>query len=186
MAGPVRTSKEPHMPESYRPHLRKDDQDARTSSQTVSSNTSATNALVGELLAKKDSKLFTIRPHQTLQDAVGLLKEHRIGALLVTDANGALIGILSERDIVRKLADTPDQTMSSTVEDVMTKKVETCTAEDALVTVLTTMTEGRFRHLPVVDSDKALIGLVTIGDVVHFRLNQLELEALQIKQLIVG
>jgi len=173
------------MPESYRPHLRKDDQEDRTASQSVTTNTSANHALVKDVLANKDTSVHTIRPQQTLHEAVEMLRDLRIGALVVTDANGGLIGILSERDIVRKLADAPGQTLPHKVEDVMTRKVETCTAPDPLVTVLKRMTEGRFRHMPVVDGE-ALIGLVTIGDVVHFRLNELELEALQIKQLIVG
>ncbi|MBF9041855.1 CBS domain-containing protein [Rhodobacterales bacterium HKCCE4037] len=173
------------MPESYRPPVRKDDEKQRTSSQSVSTNTSASNALVKEVLDGKDGTVYSIRPQQTLHEAVEKLRDHRIGALVVTDANGGLVGILSERDIVRKLADTPGQTLPQKVEDVMTREVETCTASDPLVTVLTRMTKGRFRHMPVVDGP-TLIGLITIGDAVHFRLNQLELEALQIKQLIVG
>lgn len=173
------------MPESYRPHLRKDDAENRTTSQSVSTNTSSTNALVGDLLHEKTGTLHTIRPQQTLHEAVEMLRDHNIGALPVTDANGALVGILSERDIVRKLAETPGRTLPHKVEEVMTHNVETCTAEEPLVTVLTRMTEGRFRHMPVVEGE-SLVNLVTIGDVVHFRLMQLELEALKIKQLIVG
>ena len=173
------------MPESYRPPLRKDDEDTRTASQSVSTNVAATTAHVQDLLAQKDGAVHSIRPQQTLREAVELLRDHKIGALVVTDANGALVGILSERDIVRKLADTPGQTLPQKVEDVMTANVQTCTADDPLVTVLKRMTQGRFRHMPVVDG-ATLTGLITIGDVVHFRLTELELEALQIKQLIVG
>ncbi|MDQ2093357.1 CBS domain-containing protein [Rhodalgimonas zhirmunskyi] len=173
------------MPESYRPPLRKDDKEARTSSQSVSSNTAVSDLRVQHLLDQKDGALHTVRPQQTLHEAVELLRVHRIGALIVTDANGALVGILSERDIVRKLADAPGKTLPHKVEDVMTRAVETCTADESLVTVLKRMTNGRFRHMPVVEGG-TLSGLVTIGDVVHFRLTQLEEEALQIKQLIVG
>lgn len=173
------------MPESYRPHLRRDDQNERTSSQSVSTNTTAAISHVSDLLSGKNGAIFSIRPQQTLLEATELLRDHRIGALVVTDANGALIGILSERDIVRKLADTPGKTLPHKVEDVMTKDVETCAPGDDLVSVLKRMTTGRFRHMPVLDGS-TLVGLVTIGDVVHFRLNQLEHEALQIKQLIVG
>ncbi|MBY6049829.1 CBS domain-containing protein [Vannielia litorea] len=173
------------MPESYRPHLRKDDEEKRTSSQSVESNTSVSNARVQDVLDSKDATVHAIRPQQTLHDAVDQLRDHRIGALVVTDANGELVGILSERDIVRKLADTPGHTLPKKVEEVMTRDVETCTADEPLVTVLTRMTKGRFRHMPVVEGT-SLIGLITIGDAVNFRLNQLELEALQIKQLIVG
>ncbi|EAQ12781.1 MULTISPECIES: CBS domain-containing protein [Maritimibacter] len=173
------------MPESYRPHLRKDDEHPRTTSQSVSSNTTVSHATVQDVLDKKDGRIITIHPEQTLHDAVVLLRDNRIGALLCVDEEGKLAGILSERDIVRKLADQPGKTLPHRVEEVMTRTVETCTADEPLVVVLRLMTEGRFRHMPVVDGD-ALIGMITIGDVVHFRLNQLELEALQIKQLIVG
>lgn len=173
------------MPESYRPHLRKDDEKARSASQSVTTNTSSAAALVSELMSEKNSTVISIRPQQTLGEAVVSLRDHRIGALLVTDANGGLVGILSERDIVRKLADAPGQTLPHKVEDVMTTRVETCAPDDPLVTVLRRMTEGRFRHMPVLDGD-AIVGIVTIGDVVNYRLKQVELEALQIKQLIVG
>lgn len=173
------------MPESYRPHLRKDDAQNRTATQSIETNTTEQHAFVRDVLAEKDGTLHTIRPEQTLHEAVVLLRDHRIGALLVTDIDGMLVGILSERDIVRKLADAPGKTLPQKVDDVMTRTVETCKGEDPLVTVLTRMTKGRFRHMPVVDGTK-LVGLVTIGDVVQFRLNQLEFEALQIKQLIVG
>ena len=173
------------MPESYRPHLRKDDEETRSASQSIETNTSASAAHVKDVLKQKNGTVHAIRPQQTLQEAVVQLRDHRIGALVVTDANGGLIGILSERDIVRKLADTPGKTLPQKVEDVMTREVETCTADEPLVTVLMRMTKGRFRHMPVMEGER-LTGLVTIGDVVHFRLNQLELEALQIKQLIVG
>lgn len=173
------------MPESYRPHLRKDDEPARTASQSVETNTPTTHATVRDVLHKKEHKIITIHPEQTLQDAVVLLRDHRIGALLCVDEEGELAGILSERDIVRKLADQPGKTLPHRVEEVMTRTVETCTPDDLLAVILRRMTEGRFRHMPVLEDD-ALIGIITIGDAVHFRLNQLELEALQIKQLIVG
>lgn len=173
------------MPESYRPHVRKDDEAPHTSSQSIATNVGEADADVQSVLDQKDGAIFTIRPQQTLQEAVNLLRDHRIGALLVTDASGTLVGIVSERDIVRNLAVTPGSTLGRRVDEVMTKEVQTCAPGDALTSVLEAMTEGRFRHLPVVD-DSGLVGLITIGDVVHYRLTQLEYEALQIKQLIVG
>lgn len=173
------------MPESYRPHLRKDKKDERTTTQSLATNTTDANATVGNVLGGTRGTVFSIRPGDTLHDAVVLLRDHRIGALVVTDENGRLQGILSERDIVRKLADAPGKTLPHRVEEVMTRNVVTCAPEDALVNVLRRMTEGRFRHMPVIERDR-LIGIVTIGDVVNYRLNQLEHEALQIKQLIVG
>lgn len=113
------------------------------------------------------------------------LRERRIGALMVRDASGELVGILSERDIVRKLADTPGETLPKKVEDVMTKTVEVCSPSETLLSVLQRMTAGRFRHMPVVDG-ATVMGMLTVGDVVNFRLTELEHEALQLKQLIVG
>lgn len=173
------------MPESYRPPLKKDSRTERTSSQSLATNSSVNSATVADVLKDKPGPVHTIRPQQTLHEAVELLRDHRIGALPVTDANGKVLGILSERDIVRKLADAPGKTLPHKVEQVMTSKVETCTEDEALVSVLRRMTDGRFRHMPVV-KDGLLVGILTIGDAVHFRLTQLELEALQIKQLIVG
>lgn len=173
------------MPSSYQAPMRKDRKDESTHSQSTESNMGAYNAKVGNIVKQKDGSLVSIRPQDTLGDAVKALSEHRIGALLVTDQNGALIGILSERDIVRKLAETPGKTLPNKVEDVMTRKVETCEMSDPLVSVLRRMTDGRFRHMPVVENG-ALKSIVTIGDVVNYRLNELEYEALQLKQLIVG
>lgn len=139
---------------------------------------------VGNLLAKKDGSVISIEPGETLHHAVELLRDHRIGALVVTEG-GSLAGILSERDIVRKLAETPGQTLLQKVGDVMTSKVETCNTDESVISVLKRMTVGKFRHMPVVDGAR-LMGMVTIGDVVNYRLNELEYEALQLKQLIVG
>jgi CBS domain-containing protein len=114
-----------------------------------------------------------------------MLRDKRIGALLVTDANGHVQGILSERDIVRKLAETPGQTLPQKVEENMTRDLKVCALDDTLIDVLRRMRDGGFRHMPVVE-DEDLCGILTIGDVVNYRLKELEQEALQLKQLIVG
>lgn len=165
--------------------MRKDSTQDRSRSQTTGSNLKAQTATVRQVLDSKGHDVITIRADETLGTAVGILRDKRIGALLVTDDAGALEGILSERDIVRKLADAPGRTLPHSVGDVMTSAVETCTSEDTAVMALKRMTEGKFRHMPVVDNG-ALRGMVTIGDVVQFRLTELEHEALQLKQLIVG
>jgi len=173
------------MPTSYQAPKREDHEKPATYSQTADSNLKAGTATVAQLLSNKGNDVFSIRPAETLGTAVKALRDKRIGALLVTDETGGLIGILSERDIVRKLAETPGQTLPQKVGDVMTDKVETCALDESLVSVLRRMTAGRFRHMPVVD-DGHLKGIVTIGDVVNHRLTELEHEALQLKQLIVG
>lgn len=173
------------MPESYRPPLKADDKQERTSSQTVTTNMLAAKQTVGDVLATKSGDVISIRPQETLGRAVEILRDKGIGALMVTDQAGALVGILSERDIVRKLADAPGKTLPHKVEEVMTTNVQTCRPDETLVVVLRRLTDGRFRHMPVVD-DSGLLGMITVGDVVSYRLVALEHEALQLKQLIVG
>ncbi|MEO0882139.1 MAG: CBS domain-containing protein [Pseudomonadota bacterium] len=175
-------------PTSYQGPTRKP---KKEKSQTMVSQSAQTNvasgqvATVSKILEQKGNSVVTIHPSDTLKDAVVLLAEKRIGALVVTDKNDKLVGILSERDIVRKLAATPGQTLPQSVEENMTKKVMPCAPGDSLVSVLHTMTKGRFRHMPVLENEK-LVGIVTIGDVVHYRLDELEYEALQLKQMVVG
>ncbi|NOD34408.1 MULTISPECIES: CBS domain-containing protein [unclassified Ruegeria] len=172
-------------PTSYQAPMRGDKEEKTTYSQTTGSNLAQSKTAVSKLLEGKGGDVFSVRPNETIHSVVNILKEKRIGAVLVTDQNGALQGILSERDIVRRMADTPGQTLPQSVEDLMTKEVKTCTTDDLLNDVLKTMTEGRFRHMPVLRDGK-LCGVITIGDVVHFRLKELEYEALRMKQMIVG
>ncbi|MFD1696213.1 CBS domain-containing protein [Roseibium aestuarii] len=172
-------------PSSYQQPMRGDKSHDRTVSQSVDSNLSSEAATVGQILAKKGGALVSVKPGDTVATAVQVLKEKGIGALLVLDDAGTMQGILSERDIVRKLAETPGQTLPQLVEGLMTRKVVTCTPADPLDTVLKMMNDGRFRHLPVLDGGK-LCGMISIGDVVNHRLVQLEWEALQMKQMIVG
>ncbi|WP_153768890.1 CBS domain-containing protein [Labrenzia sp. CE80] len=173
------------MPSSYQAPSRKDKASAETFSQSAQTNTSKETATVQKILDNKGKGVFSIGPQSTLHEAVELLRDKHIGALPVLDSQGSLLGILSERDIVRRLADTPGQTLGQKVEEIMTRKVEVCEPSEALISVLRRMTEGRFRHMPAVFGDK-VVGMVTIGDVVNYRLNELEYEALQLKQLIVG
>lgn len=172
-------------PSSYQPPTRGDKAGKTTYSQSTGSNLSHSQTTVAKLLEGKGDAVFSVRPNDTIHSVVNTLKEMRIGAVVVTDQNGVLQGILSERDIVRRMADTPGQTLPQSVEDLMTKDVQTCTPDDLLNDVLKTMTEGRFRHMPVL-TDGKLSGVITIGDVVHFRLKELEYEALRMKQMIVG
>lgn len=173
------------MPASYQAPTVGDKAKQTSFSQSVSSNMSNDVGRIRNLLDRKGQDTITIRETDTIASAVGILKDKRIGALVVVDDAGRLAGILSERDIVRKLADTPGQTLPQTVAENMTRDVVTCGTGDTLIDVLRRMSDGRFRHMPVVDGSK-LLGMVTIGDVVTFRLNELEHEALQLKQLIVG
>lgn len=172
-------------PTSYAGPRANEGERKKTYSQSTQSNMSIDASTVGHILDRKGSDIFSVKPDDSMRDAVDLLNEKRIGALIVTNENGALEGILSERDIVRKLSEIPGQVLAQNVEALMTRKVHVSSREESLMSVLRRMTEGRFRHMPVMDGDK-IIGIVTIGDVVNHRLNELEHEAIQLKQMIVG
>jgi CBS domain-containing protein len=134
---------------------------------------------IATVLASKGSKVITIQPEQTVRQAVGLLVEHNIGALVVVDGNRQPLGILSERDIVRMAAQR-EQVFSEPVGALMTKNVVLGLPHDDLTSVAHTMTERRIRHLPVMDGGR-LIGIVSIGDVVKAQRDQYqgEVETLQ-------
>lgn len=119
---------------------------------------------VKRLLATKSGPVITIRPDQPIRDAVALLSQHNIGALVVIAPGGELpVGIISERDVIRRAAEN-ENVFSESVRDIMTKEVITGMPQDDLYSVIHTMTERRFRHLPVVDGEK-LVGIISIGDV---------------------
>ena len=163
----------------------KDNAGSSTVSQSEQSNVAHETGTVAKLLASKGNNIISVKPDDGLQMVVDILREKRIGAVLVLSDSGDLEGILSERDIVRKLSETPGKVLAKNVSDLMTRKVQVCSPSDSLNAVLRLMTEGRFRHMPVVDQGQ-LLGIITIGDVVQFRLRELEHEAVQLKQMIVG
>ncbi len=119
---------------------------------------------VGILLQRKSGPLVTIAPDASLSDAVASLAEHRIGAIVAVDDGGRLVGILSERDVVRILAEKGPQVLSDPVSSVMTRAVVTCTLEESIPVIMERMTRGRFRHVPVVERGR-LLGIISIGDV---------------------
>jgi CBS domain-containing protein len=128
---------------------------------------------VSHLLETKGSEVSTISQERTVKDAVALLKERGIGALVVTGASPPLVGMFSERDVVRALATSGEKALDQKVADLMSRDVVTCTLATDLNELMTTMTERRFRHVPVVEDDR-LLGLISIGDVVKARLEELE------------
>ena len=119
---------------------------------------------IASLLAKKSGAPITIRPEQTVRDALALLARHNIGALIVVNAAGTPVGIVSERDIVREAARN-EQVFARAMSEIMTRDVITGVPEDDLSAVASLMTERRIRHLPVVTGGK-LLGMISIGDVV--------------------
>jgi CBS domain-containing protein len=128
---------------------------------------------VSHLLETKGSEVSTVSQERTVKDAVALLKERGIGALVVTGVSPPLVGMFSERDVVRALATSGEKALDQKVADLMSRDVVTCTLATDLNELMTTMTERRFRHVPVVEDDR-LLGLISIGDVVKARLEELE------------
>jgi CBS domain-containing protein len=141
--------------------------------------------LIAQILAGKGSKVISTRPEATIAAVASLLKQKRIGALVVTDAGGRLCGIISERDLARGLADHGARLLEMKVAELMTAEVVTCAPDDGLEKLMQTMTERRFRHLPVV-KDGELIGIISIGDVVKHRLEELEAETHMLHDYIHG
>ena len=126
-------------------------------------------------LSDKGGKVVTIAPTASLADAAKLLAERRIGALVVTGAGDRVVGIVSERDIVRILASHGAAGFGIALTDVMTRKVVTCEPTATVSAVMEQMTAGKFRHVPVLDGEK-LVGIISIGDVVKWRLQEMERE----------
>jgi CBS domain-containing protein len=135
--------------------------------------------LIEHILYGKGHDVATIGRDASVGEAARLLREHNIGALVVVDSESGIAGILSERDIVRALAGEPAGTtaiLEQQVADLMTTDVATCSSRSSVDEIMRLMTNRRIRHIPVVDND-ALTGIVSIGDVVKSRIDELETEA---------
>lgn len=130
---------------------------------------------VDTILAHKGRDVATIDQHASLTDAVAQLRDRGVGALVVSGDGQHIDGIISERDVVRALAAHGASALGRTVGSVMSTNVVTCRRDDSVEELMTSMTESRFRHLPVVDDD-VLTGIISIGDVVKARLAQLQTE----------
>lgn len=131
---------------------------------------------VKAILAAKGGDIISIEPTATLAAAARMLSTHRIGAVLIRGAGGRLAGILSERDIVRAVAEQGADALAVSVGQAMTRKVTTCGENDSIADIMERMTAGKFRHMPVL-RDGELIGLVSIGDVVKQRVEEVERDA---------
>jgi CBS domain-containing protein len=138
---------------------------------------------VKAILSGKGSDVFSVEPTATLEDAIAVLAERRIGALIVLGADRRLIGILSERDIVRALSEQGAAALKQPLSQVMTRKVHTCTPAETVSVIMERMTAGKFRHIPVLEHDQ-LVGLVSIGDVVKYRLTEMERESAALRDYI--
>lgn len=138
---------------------------------------------VKAILADKGTNVVTIEPTATLGNAIGILAERRIGALIVTGAGERLVGIITERDIVRMLAKHGAAAFDFPVTEAMTRKVVTCGQSETVSSVMERMTDGKFRHVPVIERDR-IAGIVSIGDVVKFRLEEMERESEALRDYI--
>ncbi len=131
---------------------------------------------VAEILKQKGQNVVSVRPEESIETFAHRLRMARIGAMVVVDDAGGLTGIISERDVVHGLAEHGPRCLELNVGDLMTTRVVTCAPEDGIARIARLMTENRIRHLPVVDGGK-LSGMVSVGDVVKNRLEEMSLEA---------
>lgn len=138
------------------------------------------------LQSKGSTEVATIAPSTTLAEAVRELSSRRIGALVVSTDGACIDGILSERDIVRRLGQEGPDVLTRPASDIMTSSVETCTEDDTAIDLLNRMTTGRFRHMPVLGADGRMQGILSIGDVVKARLEEIEAENAAMADMLSG
>ncbi|WP_158840266.1 CBS domain-containing protein [Saccharothrix deserti] len=139
---------------------------------------------IADVLRNKGSAVATVESRASVADLVAALAEHNVGAMVVIGPEGGIAGIVSERDVVRKLHDRGGELLAAPVSEIMTSELFTCSPRDSVDSLTVLMTEQRIRHVPVVDGDR-LVGIVSIGDVVKSRINQLQEDQDQLTAYIV-
>jgi CBS domain-containing protein len=139
---------------------------------------------ITDVIRHKGDLVVTIRPDASVRDLLAQLAQFKIGALIVSDGGSQIAGIVSERDVVRHLHSAGPALLDLAVSDIMTTEVETCAPGDSVDDLMALMTQRRFRHVPVVDDEGTLIGIVSIGDVVKNRIDELQLERDQLTAYI--
>ena len=138
---------------------------------------------VKTILSTKGGDVISIEPTASLETAVKTLAKHRIGALLVLGPDRRVVGILSERDVVRALGEQGADVLTMPLAQVMTRKVVTCGETETVGTIMERMTTGKFRHVPVVEQDQ-VVGIISIGDVVKHRLHEMDQESAALRDYI--
>ncbi|SFB37874.1 CBS domain-containing protein [Amycolatopsis marina] len=138
---------------------------------------------IADVLRTKGAEVATVEPLATVAELLARLSEHNVGAMVVVDQDQVVVGIVSERDVVRKLHEHGAALLERPVADIMTTVVATCTPEDAVDSLSVVMTERRIRHVPVL-TDGRLSGIVSIGDVVKVRMTELEQSQEQLEAYI--
>ncbi len=141
--------------------------------------------IIGEILGHKGRQIFSVLPTDTVREVTRVLGERRIGAALVMDSANQLLGIISERDIVRSLMRNGARTLEMTAAQLMTSDITTASPGTTVAEAMRVMTERRFRHIPVLEGE-ALVGLVSIGDVVKSRIMEQEQEVDNLRAFIAG
>lgn len=140
---------------------------------------------VSALLKNKDQKIITISRTKTLQDVCNILAENRIGAIIVCSDSGTVEGIISERDVVKAIGQSGSKILVQNVEQHMTPNPITCSALETINQIMAKMTNGRFRHMPVMEGEK-LVAVISIGDIVKARMEAMEQEAKAMQEYIGG
>jgi CBS domain-containing protein len=138
------------------------------------------------ILASKGREVKTIKPDALVEDALHRLRAERMGSLVVSENGTNLIGIISDRDILYAIADHGIDVLGESVGSVMTEKVFTCSREDRVSAIMALMTNRRIRHIPVVEKDGRLCGMISIGDVVKHHLDEIQGEAEAMREYIIG
>lgn len=142
--------------------------------------------IIAAILGAKGHEVVTVAPGDTILAVARILARHRIGAALVGDGAGRILGIISERDIVRGMAETGQGTTMVPAETLMTRDLVTITPKTLVTEALALMTQRRIRHLPVLEADGRLAGLVSIGDLVKARIDEAEHEAEELRAYVVS
>jgi len=140
---------------------------------------------VAHILQSKGSDVISVSPTAAILEVADVLTEHKIGAVFVMGDGDKLVGIISERDIVRALAQRGSELAGSKVSEYMTSELITCAPDATIDQIMSLMTQGRVRHLPVLDKGK-LCGMISIGDIVKRRIAEVEFEAEEMKRYIAG
>jgi CBS domain-containing protein len=141
---------------------------------------------VEHILASKGREVRTIRPDAPIEDALRRLRAERIGSLVVSQTGTDLVGIVSDRDILYAIADHGTDVLGESVGSIMTEKVFTCSREDRVSAIMALMTDRRIRHVPVLEKDGRLCGMISIGDVVKQRLDEIQSEASALREYVTG
>ncbi|WP_216900344.1 CBS domain-containing protein [Nocardia alni] len=140
---------------------------------------------ISEVLRNKGAEVVTIGPEATVRELLGVLAEHNVGAVVVSVDGVSVDGIVSERDIVRRLHRVGAGVLDSPVREIMTAVVHTCAPEDRVESLRSTMTQHRIRHLPVLSNGR-MVGIVSIGDVVKHAISELQTEREHLEQYLRG